>query len=211
VAGAVGQVNPQQQRFLDVVGNNTERLVSLVNNLIAVSEMERGAITIEPKIVDMRNLIQEAVQAIEPYTSQNQLSVSVSLPKDLAPVWGDAGHLRQIMDNLLDNAVRYTPAQGRITVWAALADLQDRRDGRHKYVVVSVRDTGVGIPPKEQRRIFEKFYRVDNPLSVEAGGTGVGLAIVRSLVEAHGGRVWVESEPGAGSTFSFTVPTPRSS
>jgi signal transduction histidine kinase len=208
--GAVGQVNHEQQRFLDVVGNNIERLVSLVNNLITVSEMERGTISIEPKIIDMRNLILEAVQAIEPHTAENQLSVSVSLPDDLAPVWGDAQYLRQIMDNLLDNAVRYTPDQGRITVWAARADLEDRRDSRREYVVISVRDTGVGIPAEEQQRIFEKFYRAENPLSLEAGGTGVGLATVRSLVEAHGGCVWVESEPGAGSTFSFTIPTPGS-
>jgi signal transduction histidine kinase len=206
-AGAVGEVSRQQQHFLEVVGKNTERLVGLVNSLITVSEMDRGAIRIEPVVVDMGDLIQEAVQAIEPRTDRHELSMSVSLPDDLAPVWGDPQHLRQIMDNLLDNAVRYTPAQGRITIWAAQADLQDRQDGRQKYVVVSVRDTGVGIPAEEQERIFEKFYRADNPLTVEAGGTGVGLAIVRSLVEAHGGRVWVESEPGAGSTFSFTVPT----
>jgi signal transduction histidine kinase len=168
--------------------------------------MERGVITLEPMIVDMGKLIQEAVQAIEPLTDRNELSMRVNLPHDLAPVWGDPQHLRQIMDNLLDNAVRYTPAQGSITIWAALADLEDCQDGRQEHVVVSVRDTGVGIPSEEQQRIFEKFYRADNPLSVEAGGTGVGLAIVRSLVEAHGGRVWVESEPGAGSTFSFTVP-----
>ncbi|HSJ55991.1 MAG TPA: ATP-binding protein [Anaerolineae bacterium] len=204
-AGAVGPVSPQQRHFLNIVGTNTERMVSLVNNLIAISEMDRGAVTVQPICVDLANVIREAVNAIRQDAEGRDLDLVLTLPPTLAPAWGDAQQLRQVMDHLLDNAIRYTPHGGRITVWVAEAQLDDRGVSRVD-LVVSVRDTGVGIPKEDHDRIFQKFYRGDNELSIEAGGTGVGLAIVRSLVQAHGGKVWVESEPGVGSTFSFTVP-----
>ncbi|MBN1659904.1 MAG: GAF domain-containing protein [Anaerolineae bacterium] len=204
-AGAVGPVNPQQRHFLNIVGSNSERMVGLVNNLIAISEMDRGVVTIEPRRVDLANVIQEAVNAIRQGAEERNLDVALTLPPTLAPARGDPQQLRQVMDHLLDNAIRYTPHGGRIAVWAAEAHLEDDA-AAHTDLVVSVRDTGVGIPQEDHERIFEKFYRGDNALSIEAGGAGVGLAIVRSLVQAHGGKVWVESEPGAGSTFSFTVP-----
>jgi PAS domain S-box-containing protein len=204
--GAAGAVNPQQSQFLNIINANAERMVSLVNNLIAMSAMEQGPIHVEVRLVDMGRVIDDAVQAVQPQAQEAGLKVAVNLPPDLSPARGDPEHLRQIMDNLLDNALRYTPSEGRITVWVAEAHLGDGDGKSQDYLVVSVRDTGVGIPADELGRIFEKFYRVDNPLSMKAGGTGMGLAIVKSLVEAHGGRIWVESEVGAGSTFSFTIP-----
>jgi signal transduction histidine kinase len=147
------------------------------------------------------------VLAVRSKAAAGELDLSLRLPPDLSPALGDPEGLRQIMDNLLDNAIHFTPPQGRITIWAAEAHLDEAEATPHDFLVVSVRDTGVGIPPEEHERIFERFYRVDNARSLEAGGTGMGLAIVKSLVTAHGGQVWVESEPGAGSTFSFTVPT----
>ena len=213
-AGAVGSVSPQQRHFLEIVRANAERMIGLVNNLIAVSEMDQGPLQIESQPVNVSEVIAEAVQAIRSQAGDRQLDLVVNLPPDLNLVLGDRGRLRQIMDNLLDNAWRYTPANGRITVWAAEAKLHDKVPAHPAgeaglpphCVVVNVRDTGVGVAPEDQDKIFTKFYRADNPLSVEAGGTGMGLAIVKGLVEAHGGRVWVESEPGAGSTFSFVVP-----
>ncbi len=202
LAGAVGSLSPPQQHFLEIVGNNTERMIGLVNNLIAVSQMEQGLMQIEPKTVDMRRIIEEAVQAARPEATERELDLTLTLPPNLCPATGDGQRLRQIVDNLLDNALHYTQPGGCVRVWATEARLED---GGH-YLVVNVRDTGVGIAPEEQERIFQKFYRGDNPLSVEAGGTGMGLAIVKTLVEAHGGRVWVESEPGQGSTFRFMVP-----
>jgi PAS domain S-box-containing protein len=208
-AGAVGNVTPQQRHFLDVVGINTERMVSLVNNLIAVSEMERGPIQIESRPVDLKGVIEEAVQAVRPQAVELQLDLTVNLPSDLSPARGDPQCLRQIMDNLLDNALHYTPSAGRITIWATQARLEGNGPKPRDFLVVSIRDTGVGIPPEDHEHIFEKFYRVKNPLSVEAGGAGMGLAIVKSLVEAHGGQVWVESDLGEGSTFSFSIPASR--
>ena len=205
--GAAGTVPPQQYRLLDIVHNDTEQMINLVNNLIVVSEMEQEEIEIDPWPVDMRNVIREAVEAIGARAAERQLDLQVNLPRDLKPAKGDPEQLRQIMDNLLDNSVRYTPPGGSITVWVAEAHLAEETASPRHYLVISVRDTGVGIPPEEHNRIFERFYRVDSPLSVEASGTGMGLAIVKSLVEAHGGRIWVESDSEAGSTFSFTIPS----
>jgi signal transduction histidine kinase len=205
--GAAGTVPPQQYRLLDIVHSDTEQMISLVNNLIVVSEMAQEEIEIDPWPVDMRNVITEAVEAIGSRAAERQLDLQVNLPRDLKPAKGDPEQLRQIMDNLLDNSVRYTPPGGSITVWAAEAHLAEETASPRHYLVIGVRDTGVGIPPEEHDRIFEKFYRVDSPLLVEASGTGMGLAIVKSLVEAHGGRIWVESDSEAGSTFSFTIPS----
>jgi PAS domain S-box-containing protein len=208
--GGAGSVNLQQRRFLDIVSANTERAVSLLNNLVAASAMDQGPIHVEARLVDMGRVIKDAVQAIQPQAKEAQLNVAVNLSPDLSPVKGDPQYLRQIMDNLLDNAVRYTPSLGHITVWVAEAYLEDREREPQDYVVVNVQDTGVGIEPEEQSLIFERYYRAENPLSVKAGGSGMGLAIVKSLVEAHGGRIWVESEVGVGSTFSFSIPAATS-
>lgn len=204
--GAVGSVTPQQRRFLEIVRTNSERMISLVNNLIAASEIERGPIEIEARPVDMAEVIAEAVQAVRCQAGERQLDLIVTMPPNLPPVLGDRQRLRQVMDNLLDNAWRYTPDHGRITLWAAEVCQETRSGQPAPCVVINIRDTGVGIRPEDQAHIFDKFFRAENPLSVEAGGTGMGLAIVKGLVEAHGGRVWVESQPGAGSTFGFIVP-----
>ncbi len=207
ITGAAGSLNRQQRDFLGITHNNTNKMIRLVNNLIAVSEMEQEAIQIEPQAVDMKDVVEEAVQAICAMATEYQLDLEVNLPRDLRPARGDPERLRQIMDNLLNNAMRYTPPGGRITIWAAEANLEEEGTSSQHYLVVNIRDTGVGIPPEEHDRIFEKFYRRDGSSSGETGGTGMGLAIVKSLVEAHGGQIWVESEPGVGSTFSFTIPS----
>jgi two-component system, OmpR family, phosphate regulon sensor histidine kinase PhoR len=121
----------------------------------------------------------------------------VDVPPGLPMVRGDASLLRDVLQNLMDNAIQYTPEGGRIHVNATVGP----RD-----VVVCVSDTGIGIPLIDQERIFERFYRVDAARSREAGGTGLGLSIAKHIVEAHGGRLWVESEVGRGSKFSFSVP-----
>ncbi len=210
MGGAVGKLTLQQRQFLEVVAANAERMVSLVNNLIAVSEIERGTIQIEARPVSMREIIEEAVQAAQPEAAERRLELTANLPPKLCPVMGDPQLLRQILDNLLSNALHYTPPNGRITLWTAEADLENSDGAPQHYLVVNIRDTGVGIPIEEQGRIFEAFYRVENPLSLEAGGVGMGLAIVKRLVEAHGGRIWVESRPNAGSTFSFVIPAAES-
>jgi PAS domain S-box-containing protein len=208
--GAVGRVSSKQRHFLDTIRTNAEQMIGLVNNLVAVSEMEHETLEFIARSVDMRQVVMEAVQAIQPQADDGRLDLRVSIPQDLSPAWGDSQCLRQIMDNLLDNALRYTPPQGEITIWATETRMDDEKELPQDVLVISIRDTGVGICSEDQDKIFDKFYRAENSQSLHARGAGMGLAVVKSLVTAHGGHVWVDSELGEGSTFCFTVPSKES-
>ncbi len=202
----VGPLNPTQVKFLEKIRYNTTRMMEMVNDLIDISEIGPGGIEIHPQPVNIADIIAAASVAVQEAIEQKKMTLNFHLQEKLPPIKADPNRLKQIIVNLLDNACKFTPAGGRIDVRA-----EARSDGKggieaQNYLLVSVTDTGVGIPPEEQGKIFERFYRVQSPLMVEAGGAGLGLSIVKALVEAHGGRVWVESEPGVGSTFSFVLP-----
>jgi signal transduction histidine kinase len=137
------------------------------------------------------------VNQFEEQIQNKQLRVDIQTNANLPPVMGNEPHLRQVLSNLMSNAIKYTTPRGQITLAASYS---------HDEMVVSVRDTGVGIPLADQPHIFDKFYRVDHPEMADVKGTGLGLAITRSIVEKHGGRIWVESELNVGSTFSFALP-----
>src|SRR5262249_44195142 len=128
-----------------------------------------------------------------------------TVPPGLPLVLGDRDKIRQVLLNLLGNAVKFTPEGGKIEVSASLGPLTPTSEGG-PAVRVSVRDSGIGVPPEHQKRVFDPFFQVDNTSTREYGGTGLGLSIVKRLVEAHGGAVWVESDAGRGSTFAFSVP-----
>jgi signal transduction histidine kinase len=188
--------------FLGTIHINTERMVGIVNNMIAISEME-GGLDLSWQPVEIPDVIQRAVRNIRPQLTARKHELILDVPDGLPSIEGDGPRLRQVLDNLLSNACKYTPAGGRVTVQAKTHSAPNTND---KYLHVSVSDNGVGIPPEEQERIFERFYRADNPLQIEAGGPGVGLAIAKYLVELHGGRIWVESQVDSGSTFHVLLP-----
>ena len=197
----------QRRTLLRRIRANCEHVAELVDELKVVSEMERGSIQIVPQAVDIRELIDEAVEAIRAEAESSQVELSANIPPGLNPAWGDPRRLRQIMGSLLGNAVRDTPESGQVTVWAAEAHLEDNGASPGNYLVISVRDSGTGLAVGEQDRAGDTFQRLDNWPSEATRGMGIELAITKGLVEAHGGRIWVESRAGAGSTFSFTVPT----
>lgn len=206
-AGIAGDADLQQRIPPRHIHANGEQMAELVDELKVMSEMERGSIQIEPQAVDMRELIEEAVEAIRADAESSQVELTASVPSDLNPAWGDPRRLRQIMGSLLGNAVRDTPESGRVAVWAAEAHLEDNGASARSYLVISVRDSGRGLSVDEQDRAGETINRLDNWPSDTTQGVGIELAITKGLVEAHGGRMWVESSSGAGSTFSFTIPT----
>lgn len=201
--GAAGVFNEKQIHFLDIVRNNAERLNILVNDLLDISRIEAGNIKLTPLPLDLRNLAEDVIEEVLQRSREEAKPMAVSLeaPRDLPRVLGDADRVRQIIANLVDNAYRYTPENGMIRV------LINPVDGRE--VQVDVEDNGVGIALQEQDRIFERFYRGDDPMVLKTAGTGLGLPIVRQLVEMHRGRIWMSSKgvPGEGSTFSFTLPS----
>lgn len=188
-------------RFLGIIRHNAERLARLTEDLLTLSRVEQNRQKFEFGPFAINGLLKEAIELMRPMAEKNQIRLELEPGPDDAPAWCDREAVSQILSNLLDNAIKYTPAGGRISVGA-------RPAGR--YVEVHVRDTGIGIPADELPRLFERFYRVDKARSRELGGTGLGLSIVKHLVAAHNGVTRVESRSGEGSTFYFTLPVEES-
>jgi two-component system phosphate regulon sensor histidine kinase PhoR len=183
--------------FLQEIERNADRMARLVDDLLTLSTLDSGARPPATETVDLMRLAAEVTATLKPLAGRKELALRLEPFRDIPPVRGDRGQLKQVLTNLLDNAIKYTPEKGTVRLSAACSE------GR---VTVSVEDTGPGIPDESLPRIFERFYRVDKARSREMGGTGLGLAIVKHIVEAHGGGVAVESRPGTGSAFRFSLP-----
>ena len=194
-----GAMNDPQNRdrFLGIILEHARRLARLTDDLLMLSKMDADRLELELRRLPVEQLVAGCVETAQPRAVEKDLRLSVNLGKKLPDIAGDRRRLTEVLQNLLDNAIQYTPAGGQIMVSA------ERHDGD---VVFTVSDTGIGIPQADQPRIFERFYRVDVARSREVGGTGLGLSIAKHLMEAHGGRLWVESEVGQGSQFHFSVP-----
>ena len=182
---------------LQVMLAQSERLGRLVEQLLDLSRLESGDVPLERLPVRLGPLVSEVLSEIEISSAETGVSVEGEVPPDLPPVYADRERVHQVLFNLLDNAVRFTPPGGHVVVRAS------RRNGNCE---IRVEDTGSGIAPEHLPRLFERFYRVDPARSRDDGGTGIGLAIARSVVEAHGGRIRAESEVGKGSVFTFELP-----
>jgi signal transduction histidine kinase len=191
-----GVERPEPQT-LQVMLAQSERLGRLVDQLLELSRLESGDLPLHREELRLRPLVSRVLSEIEVTRGRRDVDLAQDVPEDLPPVFADAERVHQVLFNLLDNAMRFTPAGGRVRVTAS------RQNGS---VDVAVADTGPGIAPEHLPRLFERFYRVDTARSRDEGGTGIGLAIARSVIEAHGGRIWAQSEPGKGSTFTFELP-----
>ncbi|MGD0621592.1 MAG: ATP-binding protein [Thermacetogeniaceae bacterium] len=184
------------EEFVSIIGEEAERLNRLINDLLSLSRIESRELKLQLEPLELGPEIKQIVDKIKPRFQKKELALGVTVPGHPVVALADRDRLEQVLLNLLENSLMYTPSGGRVEV-----GVQEEQG----MVVVSVRDTGIGIPPDDLPRIFERFYRVDRARSRKLGGTGLGLAIVKHIVEAHGGRVWVESELGQGSTFYFTI------
>ena len=196
LAGAMD--DPQHRvRFLQIILEHSRRLARLTDDLLELSKMDADRLALEVDRLSASQLVQSCVETTQRVANEKHLRFSINLPQSLPDVAADRRRIAEVLQNLLDNAIQYTPAGGEIVVSASAGGQE---------VTFTVSDTGIGIPQVDQPRIFERFYRVDVARSREVGGTGLGLSIAKHLVEAHGGRIWVESEVGRGSQFHFTVP-----
>ncbi len=190
-----GDVNAKQHEYLEDVLSSGKHLLSLINDILDLSKIEAGRMELELSRFSLANAIESGLVIVRERAARHGIRVSTALPPDLPEVEADERKAKQILFNLLSNAVKFTPDGGAVEVSAA-------REG--ELARVSVRDTGIGIAPEDQARVFEEFRQVGRERSRE--GTGLGLTLTKRFVELHGGRIWLESTPGKGSVFSFTLP-----
>ncbi len=195
--GDAGEINEIQQDFLSIVKENSDRLVQLINDMLDISRIESGRIHLKVEPLSITESIEGAVDTFRAVLAQTGRSIETAVPESLPLAAGDRDRIGQVLINLISNAVKYSPEGGGVTVGAHV------KDG---FVVVSVADEGLGISREDQKQLFTKFYRVDSAMTRDIGGTGLGLSICKSIIELLGGRVWVESTLGKGSTFYFSVP-----
>ncbi len=196
--GIFGEVNTKQREYLDDVLSSGRHLLSLINDILDLSKIEAGRMELELSTFSLANALTSGLTIVRERASRHGISLAVAVPDDLPPIEADERKVKQILYNLLSNAVKFTPDGGSVDVRVS------RHDGD---VHVDVADTGIGIAPEDQEGVFEEFRQVGRERSRE--GTGLGLTLTKRLVELHGGRIWVESELGRGSTFSFTLPLGR--
>lgn len=201
--GAAGAVNENQSHFLDIVKNNIDRLNTLVGDLLDISRIEAGRVSLAPQALDLHQVAEAVITEMKGASQKEKKPMAFSLkaPKSLPRVMGDPERVRQIMMSLVDNAYHYTPENGSVEVHIHTVP-------KRGEIEVDVSDDGIGIAAADQARVFERFFRGENPLVLATPGTGLGLAIVKQLVEMHHGRIWLKSAgvEGQGSTFSFTLP-----
>jgi two-component system NtrC family sensor kinase len=191
-----GPLTPQQQEFSARISKGVENITELIEDLLDIGKIEAG-VDLEMDVCQLDAIINNVVEDLRSQAEAKRQRLDVALSPQLPPVLGNDLRLGQVVANLVSNAIKYTPDGGVISIQA---------NNSNDQIVVSVQDTGFGIPPADQPYVFDKFYRVQNEETDGISGTGLGLAIVKSVIERHNGRVWVESEPGVGSTFTFILP-----
>ena len=197
-SGRMGTLDERGQRMLEIAAQNTDRLVRLINDLLDIEKIESGRAQMEREPVELNRLIAETVEAMQPLTEKAGVTLESEAAE--ATLLADPDRVLQVLTNLVSNAVKFSNPGGTVSISARMGDGE---------AVVSVRDRGRGIPTDKQGAIFERFQQVDSSDARQKGGTGLGLSIARSIVQQHGGRIWVESDWGEGSTFFFTLPLHR--
>ena len=194
--GLDGEMTAQQQTDLFRVAQAADNLLGLINGLLDLAKIEAGKMELNVEEVNINDVTDEALELVRPHAAEKGLEVRATIPATLPNVWADRARVRQVLANMLANAVKFTE-RGTVAVAASSAE---------GWVTVSVSDTGVGISPEAQAYVFDEFRQADSSTTRKYGGTGLGLAISKRLVTLHGGRIWVDSEVGRGSTFHFTLP-----
>ena len=198
LSGASGETNELQAEFLGIIQSSTTRLSNLINDILDISRIESGSIEIQQGAVDYGRIVSETLRLMKAAADEKGISLDASLPETIPPIRGDADKVTQILSNLVSNAIKYTPEGGWIKVSLEVTG--------EASLLTCIADSGIGIAPEDQKRLFQKFFRADNTSTREAGGTGLGLVIAKTILEMLGGAIWVESEEGRGSRFNFTLP-----
>jgi signal transduction histidine kinase len=226
----VGPLNEDQDLYVRDIVQSAEHLLQLINEILDLSKIEAGKLDLELSAFSLTEVLDHSLTIVREKAKQKNLTISTRYSDrvtELPPISADQRKLKQIMYNLLSNAVKFTPEGGSVTIYAELAGVDENVCGQRKAkkpirkgktagerrtivpdpaVVVCVSDTGIGIEPEHQDRVFGAFEQVDSSYTRQQQGTGLGLALTKRMVELHGGRMWLRSEVGQGSTFSFSIP-----
>jgi signal transduction histidine kinase len=192
-----GDTPDKMREVLDRTQRNGRHLLGLINDVLDLSKIEAGQLNLSLADYSLKDVVQNVYTAVEALAKEKQIALKVEVAPHLPAAHGDERKLTQVLLNLVGNAIKFTDT-GEVAIKAFAAN---------GSFMVAVRDTGPGIAEPEQAKIFEEFQQADSSITKKKGGTGLGLAIAKRIVELHGGRIWVESSPGQGSTFSFTLPT----
>ena len=202
--GDLGEITKEQRGFLEKTYQSNERMIGLINDLLNITRIEEGRYLYKPTLADFENIVYFVINSYQEEIARKKIVLDFQKPKTRLPrISIDIEKMRLAVQNLLDNAVRYTPPRGRITILLEIVKFHDRNE---REIAFSIRDTGVGIPQDQQPRVFTKFFRGANVMRMETEGTGLGLFIAKNIIEAHGGKIWFESEEGKGTTFYFNLP-----
>jgi signal transduction histidine kinase len=198
--GLAGPTTADQQHYLKIILANATQLEAMINDLLESVRAKTGKLAIEPAAFSLAALVAEMIKSYRPAAELHQVTLRADVAPDVPAVWGDARRVRQVFGNLLENALKFTPARGSITVRA------DRPESEPGFVRVSVADTGIGIPAGHHEKVFDRLYQVEGSNPASRKGLGLGLHISKELVTLHGGRIWLDSSPGQGTTVHFTLP-----
>ncbi len=194
--GIYGELNPKQAEYLRDIHSSGQHLLSLINDVLDLAKVEAGRMELLIEVFDVPSAVESAVTLIKERATRHGIQLTLEMDEQLGEFSGDERKFKQILLNLLSNAVKFTPEGGSVTVSAKATD---------EGLQVSVRDTGIGIAPESQEKIFEAFRQAGGSPNITREGTGLGLTLARQFVEMHGGKMWLESKPGAGSTFTFNI------
>ncbi|MFA5389321.1 MAG: GAF domain-containing sensor histidine kinase [Candidatus Omnitrophota bacterium] len=197
MAGKLGDVLPAQKERLEKIDKHSNSLVHLINNLLDIARIESGKVQMDMKDVSIKEMLDSVIDIITPQVREKNISLKVNLKIKFDRIKADQGQMERVFLNLLSNAYKFTPENGRITV-----DVEEKNDA----IQFSIEDTGIGIPPQDIQKVFQEFFRADNALDQKIKGSGLGLSLVKKIVEAHKGRIWFDSELGKGTRFTFTIP-----
>lgn len=201
IAGKLGEVSPAQKERLQKIDKHSNNLTRLINNLLDIARIESGKVQMLFKEIDIKEFLDYIVDIITPQMKEKNISLKINIKANIAKIKADTTQLERVFLNLLSNAIKFTPEKGKIYI-----HVKDKEKAEKKFMEISVEDTGIGIPKNDVEKVFEEFFRSENAQDQNIKGTGLGLSLVRKIVEAHQGKISVESELGKGTTFSFTIP-----
>lgn len=193
----LGAIPPAVKERLQKINNHSNELVNMVNDLLDIARIESGKVTLNFQTQDLKNIIATVSDLIMIQCKNKNIDLTQDIQNDMPEIMADRSQIERVFINLLGNAVKFTPQDGKITIKARKID---------KVVQIDISDTGIGMPTEALNMVFDEFYRVDNPINQQVKGTGLGLSLVKHIIEAHKGKIWVESKVGKGSAFIFTLP-----